>query len=132
MAEEILMMLFLIIFEWKLEEGMPIYLNKSIISIFSLISFRRFGHQYINQTTKIGQIFLYRLRKYAKRYKELLSSLTDYTRPIGPTDGDAFEITLTREVFEILSEELFQRIIDKVRSKGFDLIKLRQKSVSQH
>ncbi|XP_066137682.1 uncharacterized protein [Euwallacea fornicatus] len=76
---------------------------------------RRYGNLYINKETKKGQRFLYRLRKHATRFKEILSRVDEHTIVLDMDNDNECSITFSRASFNRLCENLFQRIEDKVQ-----------------
>ncbi|XP_066259806.1 uncharacterized protein [Euwallacea similis] len=76
---------------------------------------KRYGNRYIDKETKKGQRFLYRLRKHATRFKEMLSTIDEYTIVLDMDNDSECLITFSRAIFNTLCENLFQRIEDKVQ-----------------
>lgn len=76
-----------------------------------------FRYKNTNSATKHGPRLLYRLRKYAKRIKEMFATLDEYTFELDLFDGSDVcdcTMTVTREAFEEHCAPLFKRIEDKV------------------
>ncbi|CAG9767353.1 unnamed protein product [Ceutorhynchus assimilis] len=73
------------------------------------------SQRYVNKKAIQNPRFVRRLRKYAKKLKEALSTHKEYNITVEMNSDDVYEIEMTREKFEQLTDPLFQRITNKVQ-----------------